>query len=124
MNLYREQMLDHYHNPRNFGKLSGTTISSTSENVSCGDSITIFLEISSSDKVTGISFEGEGCAVSIASTSLLTEYALNKSVQELLDVTIDDLIKIIGVEITPSRIKCASLGLFSLQKALKGAKNS
>ncbi|MEI7579780.1 MAG: iron-sulfur cluster assembly scaffold protein [bacterium] len=118
MNIYREQLLDHYQNPRNFGKLEQATSVSTNENVSCGDTITVFLKINSKNIVEKMMFDGEGCAVSIASASLLSEYVVGKAIITLKKLTIDDLLKIIGAELTPSRIKCAALSLSSLQQAL------
>lgn len=117
-NLYRENILDHYKYPRNFGKLTHPTHTSTDEVVSCGDSLTMELIIKN-NKVTKIAFNGTGCAISMASASLLTEYAKNKSKNKLQSLTTGVILKMLGVDLTPTRLKCALLSLEVLHKAIK-----
>lgn len=117
MDLYRQELIDHYHNPRNFGPIVDANVIIELENISCGDKIRLFVK-TKDDKVEAISFEGEGCAVAIASASKLTEYALGRPVAELKKLTVTDFLKILNVELTVSRLKCAGLSLETLKKAL------
>ncbi|MCA9385084.1 iron-sulfur cluster assembly scaffold protein [Candidatus Dojkabacteria bacterium] len=116
--IYRQQILDHYQNPQNFGALENATHSATLENLSCGDKITIHTCIEN-DQISDISFEGEGCAICIASASLLTEEVLSKSTDTVANMTYDSIQDYLGITLSPSRIKCAHLALLTLQEALK-----
>jgi len=117
MDIYREKLLDHYQHPRNFGRLDHADAEEALENVSCGDRIKLYLKLNG-DKLESISFEGEGCAIAIASASILSEFVTGKDKKMLRNYQLDDLIKLLGVEFSPSRLKCASLSLETLKKAL------
>lgn len=108
--LYREQILDHYNQPRNYGDLEAPTFSHAGENPMCGDSIEVDVRI---DETTGnieaIAFTGEGCAISIAAASLLSKHLEGMSVEQLVDLTRDDMVDLLGVELSPMRVKCAVL---------------
>lgn len=121
--LYREQLLDHYKNPRNYGNIADATSTAELQNLSCGDEIKMHTKIDG-DVLSDIKFEGEGCAICIASASILIEESLGKSKKHVLDMSFSDLQKIIGIEVSPSRIKCAHLGLLTLKKALGSKGNS
>lgn len=118
MDIYREELIDNYQNPKNFRKIVDADGIIEEENISCGDRIQLFIKVKQG-KVEDASFEGEGCAIAIASGSILTEFAKGKTKKELEEMTYEDFEKILGVSLTPSRIKCANLSLSSLQKALK-----
>ena len=124
MDLYREHILDHYENPRNFGKLARHDRTAEVFNDFCGDRIAIFINLhekpgkSDQQIVHEISFEGEGCAISMASASILTEFAKGKAVVELQRLKSHDIVSLLGVELTPVRLKCALLSWEVLQKAL------
>jgi nitrogen fixation protein NifU and related proteins len=118
MDIYRQDLIDHYKNPRNYGKNVDADVIMELENISCGDKITLYLEIKD-DKVKSIKFEGEGCAVAIASTSKLTETYVGKSVSEILDLNAEKFLQDQNITVTISRIKCATLGFETLKKALK-----
>lgn len=121
MDLYREEILDHYKNPRNFGHLSSATIKDTSDNVSCGDSISmeLLLEgVGDAQKIADIRFSGFGCAISQASASLLTEHVKGKLVGDMKRLTPNDIYTILGVTLTPSRVKCALLGYEAFMKTI------
>ena len=118
MNIYRDNLIDHYTNPRNYGVLSKSDTKVQVENTSCGDLINIQIKVLK-DKLTQIKFTGEGCAVAIACTSILTEHLINKSIDYAKGFTYKDLEKLVGIEFTSSRIKCANLGLEALQSSLK-----
>ncbi len=118
MDIYREEILDHFKNPRNFGRVKDSSVSYKETNASCGDRLEISLRIETG-KVAEIKFEGEGCAVSIASASMLTEMVVGKSldeVKELGDLTME---KRLGIKISSGRKKCANLGVVSLKKAIE-----
>jgi len=117
--LYRENILDHYKNPRNKGKLSNA-VEQKEINPLCGDEITIYLTIGS-DKINKIKFEGHGCAVSQASISMLTEKVQGMPIEEAKKLTADDIIEMLGIPISHTRMKCALLSLKTLQKGLKNA---
>lgn len=115
--IYKDIILDHYKNPRNFGKIPQPSASSSLANSACGDKITIDLLLKSG-KITALKFSGEGCAISIASTSLLCEAVKNKAPAEIMQMTIKDILKLMKINLSPTRAKCALLPLETLQKAI------
>lgn len=118
--LYRDNILDHYKNPRNFGILDNST-ASEEENPSCGDRIKMqlqFAQVKGRKSVKDIRFSGEGCAITIASASMLTEYAKGRNITHLLKFTTDDILKLLGTTLTPARVRCATLPLEVLQRAV------
>lgn len=117
MDIYREELIDHYQNPRNYGKIVDANVTIELENISCGDRIQIWLK-TRNGLINEISFEGEGCAIAIASASILTDYAKGKRIEELIALKLEEFLKMLKVELTISRIKCASLSIETLQKAL------
>lgn len=117
MDLYREQILDHYKNPRNFGHLEDADVVSEEVNISCGDKITI--EIQLDDRIKDIRFSGEGCAINQASASMLTEKIKGMHVSQVMNLTLGDVQKLLGTTLTPSRVKCALLPLEAIQKAIQ-----
>lgn len=118
-NLYREQILDHYKHPRNFGHLPKANAVGSDSLVSCGDRLSLELLVDNkSKKVTDVKFQGVGCAISMASASLLSERIKGEKVDILQRLTKDDILKLIGVNLTPTRLKCALLSLEVLHKAL------
>jgi len=118
MDIYRQELIDHYQNPRNYGRLVDADVIMELENISCGDKVELFIKLKSG-KIDEINFEGEGCAIAIASASILTERAKGKKASELEGLSLEDFLKILKVELTISRIKCAGLSLETLKKALK-----
>lgn len=115
--IYREQILDLARNPVNQGTLDPHDASYEDTNPLCGDRVRIDLRISDG-LVSDIAFNGRGCAISQAATSMLTEMVKGKSLDEVQAVSNDDMLDEIGVEISPARIKCALLGLHVLRVAL------
>lgn len=136
--LYRELVLDHARNPRNFGKLDGSSHSAKGINPLCGDSLVLYLDVDADDRVRGASFEGTGCVISIASASLLTEtivglrtadaaryfdvlrsrLSADPPAEPLIDL--GKLQALEGVREYPSRVKCATLAWHALDAALRG----
>ncbi len=115
--LYQEAILDHYRNPRNFGVLKKSSQSRTINNPLCGDTITMQIVVRG-NTVKEIAFLGEGCAISIASASILTEYVKGKSKNELLTLDKIAMMKLVGIEVGPTRIKCLLLPLEALHTIL------
>ena len=107
--LYREQILDHYKRPRNYGELPDPTFSHTGENPLCGDEITVDVRLDEDDAIEAVAFRGDGCAISQAAASLLTQQLTGMTLEELYDLDRDDMVDLLGVEISPMRIKCAVL---------------
>jgi nitrogen fixation NifU-like protein len=108
--MYRQQILDHYKNPRNYGELEEATFTHAGENPMCGDEITIDVQLDEDDEVIEyVAFRGDGCAISQASASMLTEKLRGMNVAEMRDMDRDDVIDLLGVDISPMRVKCAVL---------------
>ena len=117
MNIYTETILDHYQHPHHAGALSGATVSTTEHNPLCGDVIKLDLKIDK-DVVEEIGFMGNGCAISQASISMLTDYVEGKKISALKKLKPKDIFNMLGITISPGRTKCALLGLSALQKSL------
>ena len=117
--LYRDYILEHYRRPHNFGALDGATISQEGANPLCGDRITLQLGIHNG-VVERVGFTGRGCAISQASASLLTDEIKGKAVDSASAMTGGDVLDLLGIEISPARMKCALLSLETLQGALGG----
>jgi nitrogen fixation NifU-like protein len=123
-NLYQEELLDHYHHPRNFGQLIGPQCRIVETNASCGDELTLAIKLGKKKGVlyvTDSKFTGSGCAVSVAATSLLTEHIKGKTVEELQAIDFDFMQRLIGTTVSPGRIKCLTLGARALMKLLNQA---
>lgn len=116
--IYREQILEHYKHPRNFGRLKKANAVASDNLVSCGDQLSMQLLIGE-DVVRDIKFQGTGCAISMASASMLTEFVKGKPVSDLKRLTKDDILGMLGINPTPTRLKCALLSLEVLHKALR-----
>lgn len=117
--MYRQQILDHYRNPRNYGELEDPTFSHVGENTSCGDEIEVFVALDEEDHVEAVTFTGDGCAISQAAASLLSEEVRGMTVEELYELDRDDVLELLGVEVTPMRIKCAVLAEKVIQDGAK-----
>src|SRR5947208_9942602 len=107
---YREYILDHYRNPRNYGKLEHPDVHAEDSNPLCGDQVSMDLQIAD-DHVTEVRFRGRGCAISQASASMLTEMIEGRTVEEIIQLGKDDILETLGIPISPARTKCAFLPL-------------
>ena len=107
--MYRQQILDHYRNPRNYGELEDPTYSHVGENPMCGDEITMDVVLDDEDVIQRVAFRGDGCAISQAAASMLSERLPGTSLAELQEMDRDDIIDMLGVDISPMRVKCAVL---------------
>jgi nitrogen fixation protein NifU and related proteins len=117
MSIYQEIILDHYRSPHNFGLLSQPTGSVKLSNPLCGDKIQMDIIIEG-DVVKDVKFSGQGCAISTASASMLTDYAKSKTVTELQKLDMKFILELLGIELSPNRLKCALLPLEALQKVI------
>jgi nitrogen fixation NifU-like protein len=118
--LYRDYILEHYRRPHNFGPIEGATASHEGANPLCGDRITLQLRVLGG-KVDGVGFTGRGCAISQASASLLTDEIKGKGIEQAAEMGPQDVLDLLGIEISPARMKCAMLSLDTLQKTLADA---
>jgi nitrogen fixation protein NifU and related proteins len=117
--MYQEVILQHYRSPRNFGPLPDADRVGEESNPLCGDHITLRLKVDpSSHKIDSVRFEGDGCAISMASTSMLTEKVAGLTLDEAGKLTRDDVIQQLGIPLSPVRVKCALTGFAALGRAL------
>jgi nitrogen fixation NifU-like protein len=108
--MYRQQILDHYKNPRNYGEIEDSTFSHEGENPSCGDTIRVDVVLADDgETIERVAFSGDGCAISQAAASMLTQRLPGTTLAELDAMDRDDVIEMLGVDISPMRIKCAVL---------------
>jgi nitrogen fixation NifU-like protein len=122
--LYREVILDHYRSPRNHGLLDPSDAVAEGQNPLCGDEITVSVRFGEDDVIERVGFEGRGCAISQAATSMLTELVQGRSAQDVAAMPKEELLEEIGIPLTPVRLKCALLGLGVLKVALHKAKGT
>ena len=115
--LYREQILEHYKRPHNFGRLDHYDLEFEDSNPFCGDEQHVFIRLDDEGRVAEVGFEGKGCAISTAATSMLTDELQGMSREALLQLPKDFVLGLLGIDISATRIKCALLGL----KVVKGA---
>jgi nitrogen fixation NifU-like protein len=121
--LYREVILDHYKNPRSHGLLDAPDAQAEGQNPLCGDEVTVSVRFDG-DTIGEVGFEGRGCAISQAATSMLTELVRGKTADEVARMPKEELLDEIGIPLTPVRLKCAILGLGVLKVALHKAKGT
>jgi nitrogen fixation NifU-like protein len=119
--IYKELILDYYRNPRNFGKLEPFDITSHDTNPLCGDEISIQIKVGDGNRIEQIKFSGKGCAISLASASMLTEMAKGRELEWVKTLSKEDVLKMLGnPDLGPSRIKCALLGMKVLKTGVYG----
>lgn len=119
MDLYADQILDHYKHPRHAGPLAGADSAHEESNISCGDRVRVELSVGKESILQDLAWTGAGCAISQAGMSLLSEHVIGKPVEELLSLKKADVLALLGVPVSERRIKCAVLGLHTLQNALR-----
>ena len=116
--IYKENILDHYKDPQNKGKLESPNKTNTEHNPLCGDEITVYINIKDKS-IQEIRWEGQGCAISQASMSILTDHILGSCTEDIKQMTKEDIIKLLGIKISPGRMKCATLSIKTIQGALE-----
>ncbi len=108
--MYRQQILDHYKNPRNYGEIEDATFTHVGENPMCGDTIEMDVVLDDDEQtIQQVAFRGDGCAISQASASMLSEQLHGMPIEELQEMDRDDIIDMLGVDISAMRVKCAVL---------------
>jgi nitrogen fixation protein NifU and related proteins len=123
--LYREYILDHYKNPRGHGALEHADATAEGQNPLCGDEVTISVAFADDgETVEDVRFEGRGCAISQAATSMLMEMVKGRRADEIATLPKEELLEEIGIPLQPVRLKCALLGLGVLKVALHRAKGT
>jgi nitrogen fixation NifU-like protein len=123
--MYREVILDHYKSPRGHGLIENADAQAEGQNPLCGDEVTISVKFAADgETIESVGFEGRGCAISQAATSMLTELVQGRSATEVAALPKEELLEEIGIPLTPIRLKCAILGLGVLKVALHKAKGT
>jgi nitrogen fixation protein NifU and related proteins len=117
--LYREYIIDHYKNPRNFGELDERDVEFSDRNPLCGDELGVHIRLDG-DRVAELRFHGQGCAISQATASIISEELIGKTVAEIAALDRHFVSDEIGIELSPTRLKCGLLGLKVAQGALVG----
>jgi len=121
--IYQERILQHYRSPKNFGPLEHPDLSGEESNPLCGDHIRMDLRLDpSKSKVAEIRFSGDGCAISVASASMLTQKLVGQPLAAVEKVTQDDVLQLVAISLSPVRIKCALTGFSALGRALHGGR--
>lgn len=121
MNIYEEDILDHYQNPSNYGTLDSPDISYEEDNPLCGDKIHMDLKVEDG-VIKDVRFSGHGCTISQAAASMLTEAIKGKSLDEVRKLSKDDILEMLGITLGPVRLKCALLSLKVLKAGAYGIK--
>ncbi len=126
MNEYMEHIMDIYKNPHNKGKLKKFDIINKEKNPACGDEIEINATLKKGI-IKDIRFDGHGCAISQVASSLVTDFVKGKNIDDILKLTKQDVLDLLGIDVAPLRVKCAMLGLRVLQRGIlqhKGMKKT
>ena len=123
--MYREVILDHYKHPHNYGTIEEPDAHAEGQNPLCGDEVSISVRFGpDGETIEDVRFEGRGCAISQASTSMLTDIVKGRKAADVADLQKEELLEEIGIQLTPIRLKCALLGLGVLKVALHRGKGT
>ncbi|HCW32182.1 MAG: SUF system FeS assembly protein, nitrogen fixation protein NifU [Candidatus Peregrinibacteria bacterium GW2011_GWE2_39_6] len=121
MDLYREQIIDLAKNPLNRGELANATVKFSGVNTTCGDYVRLYFKIEGKGekaRITDVGWQGEGCVISVAAVSLLTEELKGKYVKEVEKIPQKKIFDLLGVELGPARVKCGTLCLETAKQAM------
>ncbi len=122
MDLYHEAILEHYRDPRNWGTLDPADIDHEESNPLCGDRLRLTMRVKDG-KITEVGWDGEGCAISQASASMLGEILVGKTLEEARAISKEDILDLLGIELGPVRLKCALLSLKVMKVGAYGLAN-
>ncbi|MDF1512827.1 MAG: iron-sulfur cluster assembly scaffold protein [Anaerolineae bacterium] len=121
-NLYREQLLDHYHNPENFGALENPDVDIEMDNPTCGDMVHMTARLDAHGRIAEVAFEGHGCVISMASSSMFTGEIIGKTPQEIAEMGLGEIQEMMGgLQLSMGRVKCALLPLNAIKEGFKEA---
>lgn len=115
---YAVQLLEHYESPRHYGDLPEADVVASGENSGCGDVVTIYLNVGEGGVAQKVSFEGNGCTISLGATSVLLDMVQGKTLAEIEAIDYNHLIDTLGKDVVLTRVKCATLGLKTLKEAV------
>jgi nitrogen fixation NifU-like protein len=118
--LYRELIIDRYKNPQYRGSLEPHDISFEDDNPLCGDHIRMDIRVNGDERISEVAFNGHGCAISQATADLLAESIVGKSLDEVKEISKQDILDMLGIELGPVRLKCALLSLKVLKAGVYG----
>ena len=117
MDIYAQNVMDHYKCPRNQGEIDNPSMSGKQVNRSCGDTLVVDLKVKD-DKIIDLKFQGQGCAISQAAMSILSESIIDQTIEQVLILKHKDVLKLLGVEVGQRRFKCVLLGLLTVQNII------
>lgn len=115
--MYQEEILEHYRHPHNTGRIENADVVQIEKNPMCGDELTFTMTLKNG-MVSDVKFEGQGCAISQAAASLLTDEIIGRPIQEVKKLQKEQVLQLLGVELGPTRLKCALLSLQGITRAL------
>ena len=115
--MYQEQILDHYKHPRNSGRIENASVHHHEYNPLCGDKLDVYFLIEN-NHIADVKIQGQGCAISQASASMLTEKVKGKPVDVIRKLTKEDILEMLGIPLSPVRLKCALLSLDTFKNAV------
>ena len=118
--LYRDYILDHYKNPRNFGELDEHDLEWHDHNPLCGDELGVHLVVDEQGRIAELRFHGQGCAISQAAASITSEELIGMNVNEIPELSADWVLEQLGIPVSPTRRKCALLSLKVMRGATSG----
>lgn len=118
--LYRDYILEHYKEPHHFGELENPDLEAHDVNPLCGDELGVHLKVDENGTITDLAFHGKGCAISQASASIASDELIGMKVDDVAKLDADWLIDLLGIDISPTRRKCALLNLKVMRGAVTG----
>jgi nitrogen fixation protein NifU and related proteins len=115
-------ILEHYENPRHYGSIEDATVSQKGGNPGCGDIVTFYLKVDDAGRIEDISFEGEGCTISQAASSMVTEMFHGRTLADVENTPGETIVEMLGRELAATRLKCATLGLNTTKEAVRAVR--
>lgn len=115
-------LLEHYENPRHYGPMQDATVVNSGVNPGCGDVVTFYLKLDGAGNIADISFEGEGCTLSQAASSMVAEMFFGRTLEDVESASADSIVDLLGRELAGARLKCATLGLNTAKDAVRMAR--